>query len=126
VGAVLRQAAMRRSLAVIRWPLKCYDQSGPDDFTADMDCLIYVERNTPGALGVIGRGVNDKLSNPDRYRTRNDSDEARMKSLISGETLTCHLNGRTSYDRSIGSCTLSDGREIGTVMIQEGQCGRFF
>lgn len=62
----------------------------------------------------------------ERGSSRGDAATNRMRSLISGQILTCYLNGRTSYDRSIGSCTLSDGRDIGAVMIQEGQCGRFF
>jgi len=51
---------------------------------------------------------------------------ARMRSLISGETLTCHLNGRSSYDRKIGSCRLSDGRDIAAVMMAEDLCRRFW
>lgn len=51
---------------------------------------------------------------------------ARMRSLIRGQTLTCYLNGRSSYDREIGSCTLSDGRDLAGIMIQEGYCGRFW
>ena len=49
---------------------------------------------------------------------------ARMRELVVGQTLTCHLNGRTSYDRKIGSCQLSDGRDLAAVMIREGYCGR--
>lgn len=50
---------------------------------------------------------------------------ARMRSLVSGETLSCYLNGRTSYERKIGSCRLPDGRDIGAVMLREGLCRRF-
>ena len=50
---------------------------------------------------------------------------ARMRTLVAGQRLTCHLNGRTSYDRKIGSCQMSDGRDLAAVMIQEGYCGRF-
>ena len=50
----------------------------------------------------------------------------RMRTLIRGQTLTCYLNGRTSYDRKIGSCRLQDGRDLGGIMIGEGYCRRFF
>jgi len=30
-----------------------------------------------------------------------------------------------SYDREIGTCALSDGRDIGRYMIAEGYCGRY-
>lgn len=51
---------------------------------------------------------------------------ARMRTLVSDQTLTCHLNGRTSYDRKIGSCRLQDGRDLGGIMISEGYCRRFW
>lgn len=51
---------------------------------------------------------------------------ARMRSLTSGETLTCHLNGRSSYDRKIGSCRLTNGRDLAAVMMAEGHCHRFW
>jgi len=50
----------------------------------------------------------------------------RMRALVGGQTLTCFLNGRTSYDRQIGSCRLQDGRDLGSVMIREGYCQRFW
>lgn len=50
---------------------------------------------------------------------------ARMRDIVSGEIVVCHLNGRTSYDRKIGSCRLADGRDLGAVMMNEGLCGRF-
>lgn len=51
---------------------------------------------------------------------------ARMRTLVAGQTLTCYLNGRTSYDRKIGSCRLQDGRDLAAIMIREGYCGRFW
>lgn len=50
----------------------------------------------------------------------------RMRSLVSGTMLTCHLNGRESYDRKIGSCRLPDGTDIAGIMIREGVCSRFW
>ncbi|MFP1631953.1 thermonuclease family protein [Zhengella sp. ZM62] len=51
---------------------------------------------------------------------------ARMRTLVAGQILTCYLNGRTSYDRKIGSCRLQDGRDLGAIMIRGGYCGRFW
>jgi endonuclease YncB( thermonuclease family) len=51
---------------------------------------------------------------------------ARMRTLVARQTLTCYLNGRTSYDRKIGSCRLQDGRDLGAIMIQESYCSRFW
>jgi len=49
-----------------------------------------------------------------------------MRRLVSGQRLTCHLNGRSSHDRKIGSCRMPDGRDVAGVMIREGYCGRFW
>lgn len=49
---------------------------------------------------------------------------AKMRSLDSSQTLTCHLNGRSSYDRKIGSCKLRDGRDLAEIMIRKNYCKR--
>lgn len=46
----------------------------------------------------------------------------RMQSLVAGQRLSCSLSGRKSYDRWIGTCALSDGRDIGSVMVSENIC----
>lgn len=51
---------------------------------------------------------------------------ARVHELVQGETLICHLNGRVSYDRKIGSCRLSDGQDLAGLLIREGYCSRFW
>ncbi len=51
---------------------------------------------------------------------------ARMRELVKGQTLRCYLNGRSSYDRMIGSCRLDDGRDLAGIMIREGFCSRFW
>ena len=45
-----------------------------------------------------------------------------MVELVRGERLSCRLTGERSYDRMIGQCTLSDGRNLSRVMVQEGVC----
>lgn len=46
--------------------------------------------------------------------------------IVEGSTLTCHLNGRSSYDRRIGSCQLTDGTDLGGLMITGGHCSRYW
>lgn len=46
----------------------------------------------------------------------------RMQALAGGKQVTCHLIGRRSYDRQIGECSLSDGRNLSRVMVQEDYC----
>jgi endonuclease YncB( thermonuclease family) len=50
---------------------------------------------------------------------------ARMNSLTSNKILVCRLNGRKSYDRNIGDCTLPDGRDLSAVMVAERYCKRY-
>ncbi|MCL4069282.1 hypothetical protein M3484_22245 [Pseudomonas sp. GX19020] len=49
----------------------------------------------------------------------------RVKQLVNGQTLTCRLEGRKSYDREVGVCSLPDGRDLGEIMIAEGACKRW-
>lgn len=49
----------------------------------------------------------------------------RMRELALGELLSCQLAGRSSYDRQIGNCRLTDGRDVGEVMISDGWCARW-
>lgn len=50
---------------------------------------------------------------------------ARMRALVAGQVLSCHLHGRRSYDREIGDCALQGGPDIGDVMLAEGVCRRY-
>lgn len=50
---------------------------------------------------------------------------ARARQLVSGATLACRLEGRMSYDREVGLCTLPDGRDFGAVLISERVCARW-
>lgn len=45
-----------------------------------------------------------------------------MRQLVTSERVTCALNGRRSYDRMIGTCSLSDDRDLGQVLIAGGYC----
>lgn len=54
------------------------------------------------------------------------SAKSAMQQLVNGQSLACHLNGRRSYDRWIGSCALPDGRDLAGVMIAQGACRRYW
>lgn len=49
-----------------------------------------------------------------------------MQQLVRGRSLVCHVNGRRSYGRWIGTCTLPDGRDLAGVMIAQGVCRRYW
>ncbi len=51
-----------------------------------------------------------------------------MRDLVLGKDLRCDLTGDRSHDRVIGVCFLKDGRDIGEVMVFEGNardCRKF-
>lgn len=49
-----------------------------------------------------------------------------MLQLVANRDLSCHLTGRKSYDRWIGSCRLDDGRDLAAEMIRNGHCTRYW
>ena len=51
-----------------------------------------------------------------------------MRDLVLGKDLRCDLTGDRSHDRVIGVCFLDDGRDVGEVMVFQGNardCYRF-
>lgn len=44
----------------------------------------------------------------------------RAKELAANQPVQCRLEGRRSYDREVGLCSLADGQDFGQVMISEG------
>ncbi|MFC2966888.1 thermonuclease family protein [Acidimangrovimonas pyrenivorans] len=53
-----------------------------------------------------------------------DKAKAAMQRLAAGRRVTCELNGEHTYDRAVGRCRLSDGRDLGAVLISQRICGR--
>lgn len=89
---------------------------GPVSLVRDGDTIV-----------VAGQPIRfGSLDCDERGSINGDRATNRMRSLISGQTLTCHLTGRNSYDRAIGSCVLSDGRDLAGVMIAENVCTRYW
>jgi hypothetical protein len=66
-----------------------------------------------------------KLDCDETGTIKGDAATRRMRSLVSSKALSCSLTGRRSYDRWIGSCRLSDGRDVAGVMISTGACKRW-
>lgn len=49
----------------------------------------------------------------------------RAKELVAHQTVQCRLEGRRSYDREVGVCSLANGQDFGQVLISEGVCSRW-
>lgn len=47
-----------------------------------------------------------------------------VRSLVSGRTVSCTLNGDVTHDREVARCSLEDGRDLGSILIRKGLCGR--
>jgi len=45
--------------------------------------------------------------------------------IVKGVQLRCTLEGRRSYDREVGVCSLPDGRDVGETLIAGGYCQRW-
>ena len=45
--------------------------------------------------------------------------------IVKGIQLRCTLEGRRSYDREVGVCSLPDGRDVGETLIVGGYCQRW-
>jgi endonuclease YncB( thermonuclease family) len=48
-----------------------------------------------------------------------------MRQIASGETASCALEGRRSYDREVGVCSVAGVGDIGEAMIGASACGRW-
>ncbi len=48
----------------------------------------------------------------------------RTKQLVADQTVQCRLEGRWSYDREVGVCSLEGSQNFGEVLIAEGYCER--
>ena len=49
----------------------------------------------------------------------------RMSELVRNQQLTCLLEGRRSWDREVGICSLPGDRDIGDILIEERLCRRW-
>ena len=47
-----------------------------------------------------------------------------LRRLVAGQHVQCRLEGRRSYDREIGICTLPGGRNLGLELVAQGICLR--
>ena len=73
-------------------------------------------------------GVPVRIANLDcaeRGTTAGERATERMRQLVTLGPFSCQLAGRKSYDREVGLCALADGRDVGEILIQERQCGRW-
>lgn len=89
--------------------------------------IDQVTRVRDGDTIVVGL-IPIRIANLDCAESGTSSGELatrRVKQLVTGQTLTCRLEGRRSYDREVGVCALPDGRDLGEIMIAEGACKRW-
>lgn len=73
-------------------------------------------------------GVPVRIANLDcaeRGTAAGERATERMRQLVVLGPFSCQLEGRKSYDREVGVCALADGRDVGEILIQERQCGRW-
>lgn len=64
------------------------------------------------------------LNCDERGTALGESATAAVTRLVHQGPVSCALTGDKTYDREVGRCSLPDGRDIGAVLISQGQCGR--
>jgi endonuclease YncB( thermonuclease family) len=73
-------------------------------------------------------GVPVRIANLDcaeRGTTAGDRATAAMRRIASGATAICALEGRMSYDRQVGVCSVSGVGDVGEALISSGACARW-
>jgi len=76
-------------------------------------------------IEVLGRAVRLKgLTCDERGTVLGEVATKEIKSIVAGQIMNCVMTSKQSYDRAIGWCSLSDGRDIGALLIERGVCGR--
>ncbi|WP_380058980.1 thermonuclease family protein (plasmid) [Falsihalocynthiibacter sp. SS001] len=86
-----------------------------------------VTRIRDGDTIVVGL-VPIRIANLDcAERGSNTGDRAtrQITEIVKDVQLRCTLEGRRSYDREVGVCSLSDGRDVGELLITGGYCQRW-
>ena len=109
-----------------------YGQERYADFRDDIREKTEAQRTISGPVTKIRDGDTIEVKHvPIRFQKLDcaetgtaDGERAteHMVDLVWGESLTCDLTGRKSYDRWIGSCTMPNGRDLGRAMIDDGYC----
>lgn len=111
------------------WVRRTVEPKASEQHPASAGAVLIdnVTRVRDGDTIVVGL-IPIRIANLDcaeKGTTAGDAATARVRDLVAGAQLTCTLEGRRSYDREVGLCTLPDGRDLGEVMIGDGACGRW-
>lgn len=85
--------------------------------------ITYVrDGDTVEVLGVPVRIAN--LDCAERGTAKGRAATVRMRELAHTGAFSCQLEGRKSYDREVGVCSVA-GRDVGEIMISERYCRRW-
>ena len=61
----------------------------------------------------------------ERGTVAGDSATALLRQMASSATASCSLEGRRSYDREVGVCSIPGFGDVGEAMISAGACARW-
>ena len=65
------------------------------------------------------------LNCAERGSSSGDRATRQIRKIVEGVQLRCTLEGRRSYDREVGVCSLPSGRDLGEILISGGYCQRW-
>ncbi len=60
------------------------------------------------------------FNTPERYQPRYFAAAAKLEELVVGQKLDCHVRDIDRYQRRVAQCFLSDGRDVGELMVSSG------
>ena len=89
-----------------------------------VDTVTHIRDGDTIVVGLIPVRLAN-LDCAERGSTTGDLATRHITKIVKGVQLRCSLEGRRSYDREVGVCSLPDGRDLGELLIAGGYCQRW-
>jgi endonuclease YncB( thermonuclease family) len=122
IRRTLRGIALLIGLCALWWSYEASQQY----FGSQESIVGRVTRVRDGdTIEVSDRAIRLKgLTCDERGTVFGETATEEVRRVIAEQTVSCVLTGERTYDRAVGWCSLSDGRDIGEILIAQGMCGR--
>jgi len=89
-----------------------------------IDTVTHIRDADTIVVGLIPIRIAN-LDCAERGSKAGDRATRQITKIVKGVQLRCTLEGRRSYDREVGVCSLPDGRDVGETLIVGGYCQRW-
>lgn len=89
-----------------------------------VDSVTHIRDGDTIVVGLIPIRIAN-LDCAERGSKAGDRATRQITGIVKNVQLKCTLEGRRSYDREVGVCSLPDGRDVGEMLIVGGYCQRW-